>query len=77
MAEQLCILGLRLWRQGEPIQDVDTSVAIPDLTWRLNPLVAEGYPTIVYADGDSAKSLVALVEGLAVHRGHPSVRSWV
>lgn len=55
-------------RQGEPIVTLTGTVTSP--TRELLPgLLYEGEPTVIYGDGDTGKSLVALTVAIAMHAG--------
>ena len=56
------------WREGEPLVELTGTIVSP--TRELMPrLLYEGEPTLLYGDGDTGKSLMALAVALAVHSG--------
>lgn len=62
-------MSLRRWRQGEPIVDL-AAVDIPDdLPYLLHPVVVDGACTVLFADGASGKSLIALALMVSVATG--------
>ena len=66
--EDAAIRLTQAMRQGEPLVTLTGKVASP--TRALLPgLLYEGEPTLVYADGDTGKSLFALAVAVAVHSG--------
>lgn len=67
--EIICAKSVRRWRQGEPIVDL-ADVEVPDdLPYLLHPMVIEGAASVMFADGGSGKSLVALACGLSIATG--------
>lgn len=67
--EAICFATLRDWERGEPIQrlaDVPVSVTLPYL---IAPLLPEGEITLLYGDGESGKSLLAMFVAVAVATG--------
>lgn len=68
MVEQVCILGLRAHREGEPfiLLQPNEQANVPFL---LNPLVYENHQTLIYAPGGSCKSYLALYLALLVLHG--------
>jgi hypothetical protein len=68
MLERACRLTVIAQRRGEPLVTLTGRVETP--TRELVPgLLYEGEPTMVYADGDTGKSLFALTLAAAVHSG--------
>lgn len=68
--EVICAKSIRRWRQGEPIVDL-ADVEVPDeLPYILHPLVVEGASTVLFADGGSGKSLIALALLVSVATGN-------
>src|SRR5439155_1273366 len=66
--EEVCWRMTQAARQGEPIVTLTGMVTSP--TRELLPrFLYEGEPTLVYGDGDTGKSLVALAVATAVHSG--------
>jgi len=68
MLEEACRLTIAAARRGEPLVPLTGIVTSP--TRELMPgLLYEGEPSLLYADGDTGKSLVALTIGVAVCAG--------
>lgn len=67
--EATCLTGKTWFRQGEPVYELNGMVESLVKPWRLNPLVAEGEPTIIYGPGGSGKSYFALYAALLVQTG--------
>jgi len=66
--EQVCVLTIQKMREGEPIKRLGGSVSLPALTWMLEPLLPEQDPAMLYADGGSLKSYLALFFGILIQR---------
>ena len=67
--EYVCAKSTRRWRQGEPLLDL-ADVDIPtELPYVLHPLCVDGASTVLFADGASGKSLIALACELSVATG--------
>ena len=69
MLEYAIVETVGLWREGEPVIDLASlpePAAAPAL---VEPLLAEKQPTVIYAQGGSGKSFLALAIGLAVQTG--------
>jgi hypothetical protein len=58
-------------RQGEPVLTMNGRAPISHIPWRLNPLVLERMPTVVFAPGGTGKSYLALFAGLLTVQGGP------
>ena len=54
-------LTVALWRQGEPLQDLSDEVAEEPIVWSALPYVLQGHPNIIFGDGGTGKSTLALV----------------
>jgi hypothetical protein len=67
--ETVCVWGLRLSREGEPVVRLTEAVEIQPPQPLLQPLVVEPHPTVIFAPGGSGKSLLALAAAMAVERG--------
>jgi hypothetical protein len=59
------------YRQGEPVLTMNGRAPISHIPWRLQPLVYEKMPTVVYAPGGTGKSYLALFIGLLTVQGGP------
>lgn len=71
--EQITLLTRQHYQQGEPVVDLRNVFPRPSATrWLLEPFVEEGSgATIVFADGGTGKSVLALAMGLSVSTGQP------
>jgi hypothetical protein len=67
--EVVCAKAVRRWREGEAIIDLAAVEVPPDLPYILPPVVVEGGPTVIYADGASGKSLLALAMAVSIATG--------
>ena len=66
MVEQVCVLALAELRMGEPVHLVTALQPIEDEQYLLAPLAPLGNPTILFGEGGTAKSHLALICGLIV-----------
>lgn len=64
LLELVCARSVRRWRQGEPMVDLACIRLPEEPPYLLYPLVVDGAASVIFADGASGKSLLAL--GLAV-----------
>jgi len=69
VVEFLCTETLRRWRTGEPVVRVGTLPTPDTPTYRLWPILPEAVPTIIYGEGGSFKSYLALMVSLLVQTG--------
>ena len=69
MVEQTCVLGVRHYRCGEPVEELAADMVVPTETFRLSPLVFDAHPSIVFADGGTGKSFLALTGAHVVEAG--------
>lgn len=67
--EFICAKARRRWRDGEPMVDLANVVVSPDLPYLAHPLVVEGAASVLFADGGSGKSLIALAVAISVATG--------
>ena len=67
--EQLCALSLKRWRDGEPVQDLATVECRSGVPFLLPPFVVEGATTVLFAEGGTGKSLIALAMGVSIATG--------
>jgi len=73
VVEIACREVLRAYRAGAPavlLRDVPPASA-EDTGYALAPLALSGMPSCIFGDGGSAKSLLALAVGAAIHTGQP------
>ncbi len=59
--EQLSAIILLKVRQGEPIEDLNPNEDIKQPEFLLNPIIVEGESNLLYGEGGSGKSLLALL----------------
>jgi len=57
---QICAITLNILRQGEPIHEIWTDDKVYPLEYKLYPILPEGEPTLLFADGGSGKSSIGL-----------------
>lgn len=67
--EWITTRGLQYYRHHEPIIALSGEYDARPIPWRLNPLVAEEEPTILFGPGGSGKSYLALLGAMLVQRG--------
>jgi AAA domain len=73
VVEIACREVLRAYRAGAPavlLRDV-APPSEEETGYALAPLVLSGLPTCIFGDGGSAKSMLALAIGAAIHTGRP------
>jgi len=58
--EQVCVYVVEKEREGEPIEEIWPEGATPP-RYLLYPLIPEGIPTIIFGEGASGKSTLALI----------------
>lgn len=69
MVEQLCFIARERWRRGEPPIDMRFYERKERSRWLLEPFVERGGPTVLFADGGTGKSLLALAMAVSVATG--------
>lgn len=57
---QICGITLSMMRSGEPVHEVWTDDKVIPLEYTLYPILPEGEPTLLFADGGSGKSSMGL-----------------
>ena len=57
--EQACVAALRTYREGEPVVDITEMPVSERLRYRVEPLLVEGHPNLIFGDGGLGKSLFA------------------
>lgn len=67
--ETICAKSRRRWRDGEPLIDLSKVVVSQELPYLAHPLVIEGAASVLFADGGSGKSLLALAIAISVATG--------
>jgi hypothetical protein len=68
--EQACVLVLRAYREGEPVVAVHDVAPRQGPRFRLDPVILEGHPNLIFGAGGVGKSLLALYFGVLVSSGH-------
>lgn len=69
--EQVCLISKEVWRRGEPSVDLRTVDPREAPRWLLEPFVAASNLSLLFADGGTGKSTLALAMGVAVASGSP------
>lgn len=71
VVEAIADWGIKTYREGEPILTLPPigAAEIPVRTYRIQPLVADDEPTILFGEGGLGKSTVALLCALLVQAG--------
>lgn len=69
MLEQLCFLVTDKYRTGDPAIDLRTYTPPMTAHWLIEPFVERGGPTILFADGGTGKSMLALAMAVTVASG--------
>lgn len=59
LIEQLCVLVLRRYREGEPVLIVGDIPIAERLKYRVEPLIVDKQPNLLYGKGGTGKSLLA------------------
>ncbi len=67
--EQACFLALRQYREGEPLIDLREVDVGSRPRWLLEPYLEAGGPTILFADGGTGKSMLALAMAMSIATG--------
>jgi len=67
--EQLCYMAVQLYREGAPTIDLREVDPYAKPRWLMYPYLETGGPTILFAEGGTGKSVVALWMGLNVALG--------
>ena len=71
--EQMARLAIAHVKEGEPIIDLRESAGRPFERYLLDPLVLDSQPTILFGDGGTGKSLLALAILLAIETGNKDI----
>lgn len=64
--EHVCVRTLHLYRQGDPVIELGADDEPKPPEYYLSPFIIKNYPTVIFGDPGSAKSLVAQVLALMV-----------
>jgi hypothetical protein len=67
--EYACTYTMQQRRRGEPAVRLCPSPTVRALTWRVNPLVYQGQPTVMFAPGGSGKSCLGLLAAMLIQAG--------
>lgn len=70
IVEQACVLVLQKHREGEPAIDLKDMPAPEGPHYRLEPLLPEGHPSLIFGAGGVGKSLLALYFAVLVSSGY-------
>jgi hypothetical protein len=70
IVEQACVLVLRAYREGEPVVALQDVAPRQGPRFRLDPLILEGHPTLIFGPSGVGKSLLALYFGVLISSGH-------
>lgn len=68
--EMLCALTLKRWRDGEPVVDLSYIEPRSSVPFLLPPFVVDGAATVLFAEGGTGKSLLALAMGVSIATGY-------
>jgi len=71
IVEEFCIRVLNAYRQGEPVIQMAAHVPSDSLSWRLEPFLEEGQATVFFGQGETGKTWVALLLGVALSAPTP------
>jgi hypothetical protein len=67
--EYACTYTMQQRRKGEPALRLSPSPMIKSLSWRINPWIYEGQPSVMFAPGGSGKSYLALLASMLIQAG--------
>jgi len=67
--ETAAVHGLKLRRQGEPVVALSAAEPLVPVSYSVNPLCFEGHPSLIFSDGGTGKSWVALLAAVLVDTG--------
>lgn len=70
IVEQACVETLDLYREGEPVLAVNDIAPRQGPRFRLDPLILEGHPNMIFGAGGLGKSLLAVYFAVLVSAGH-------
>jgi hypothetical protein len=73
IVEDLCYKTLELHRQGEPLQDIGDNPLSGGIKYRLWPMCPEGMPALIFGEGGTGKSFLAILAAILVQSGHIAV----
>ena len=67
--EMICALTLKRWRDGEPVIDLASVEGRNGVPFLLPPFIVDGAATVLFAEGGTGKSLLALAMGISIATG--------
>jgi hypothetical protein len=70
LLEVACVNTLDKYRAGEPVIRLDELPEGEKLRWRLEPILVDSYPNLIYGPGGIGKSLLAVYLGVLVSSPH-------
>lgn len=71
MIEQVCVKVLMMHREGAPLVQISSHPAPDRVQYRIYPFVIEKQPIVIFGDGDSGKSMLAIRHSIGVCTGIP------
>lgn len=77
LLEQACVMTLTKYREGEPVLDIGDVPDYEAVRYRLNPLLFEGEPTLVYGPGGTGKSYLGLYIANLVQYNIAGAIGWI
>ena len=69
IVEQMCVLTLDHWREGEPVVNLGTVNPPPEPIYRLKPFLLEKEATLIYGEGGIGKSYLAAYLAAQIDQG--------
>jgi hypothetical protein len=73
IVETLCYQTLELHRQGEPLRIIGNQPLTGGVKYRLWPICPEAMPAIIFGEGGTGKSFLALLAAILVQSGRRAV----
>jgi hypothetical protein len=73
IVEALCFQTLELHRQGEPLQMIGDLPLAGGAKYRLRPICPEGMPALIFGEGGTGKSFIALLAAILVQSGRTAL----
>ena len=68
--EEVCFLAKDRFRQGDPILELGQLPPCPTPRWLLHPFAEHGGPTVLFGDGGTGKSFLALAIAASIAGGY-------
>jgi hypothetical protein len=75
--EQSCVMTLAKHREGEPVCDLGDQPEYETARYRLQPLLFDSEPTLIYAPGGTGKSYLALYIACLVQYNIGGIYGWL